>query len=132
MYLIFDAKRLNSIMQTFDPTKELITITPSAQVHFKQVVEEGTAHGIRLKLTGGGCAGFAYEWEMVEDTSSVRLDEFTIAFEGWSFYLDNMSKPYLVGSTVDKKTSIAGNMIEISSPLAESTCGCGESVTFNV
>tara|TARA_R110001606_G_scaffold375807_1_gene534213 strand:+ start:2767 stop:3165 length:399 start_codon:yes stop_codon:yes gene_type:complete len=132
MYLISDVKRLNSSMETFDPTKELITITPSAQVHFKQVVEEGIAHGIRLKLTGGGCAGYAYEWEMVKDTSEIRLDEFTLSFEGWSFYLDNMSKPYLVGSTVDKKTSIAGNMIEIESPLAESACGCGESVSFSI
>ena len=33
---------------------------------------------------------------------------------------------------VDKKTSIAGSIIEIESPLASSTCGCGESVTFDV
>ena len=119
-------------MQTFDPTKELITITPNAQIHFKQVVEDSDAHGIRLKLTGGGCAGFAYDWEMVDTNSQVRLDEFTLSFDGWDFYLDNMSKPYLIGSTVDKKTSIAGNMIEISSPLAASTCGCGESVQFDI
>ena len=119
-------------MQTFDPSKELITITESAQVHFKQVAEDTGAHGIRLKLTGGGCAGFAYEWEPVETTSDIRLDEFSINFEGWSFYLDTMSKPYLVCSTVDKKTSIAGSIIEIESPLASSTCGCGESVTFDV
>tara|TARA_B100000900_G_C20588850_1_gene720790 strand:+ start:724 stop:1083 length:360 start_codon:yes stop_codon:yes gene_type:complete len=119
-------------METFDPKKELITITPGAQVHFKRVAEDTGAHGIRLKLTGGGCAGFAYEWETVETMSDVRLDEFSINFDGWSFYLDTMSKPYLVGSIVDKKTSIAGSIIEIESPLASSTCGCGESVTFDV
>tara|TARA_B100000902_G_scaffold177235_1_gene170773 strand:- start:122 stop:481 length:360 start_codon:yes stop_codon:yes gene_type:complete len=119
-------------METFDPTKELITITPGAQEHFKQVAADTEAHGIRLKLTGGGCAGFAYEWETVKSMNDVRLDEFTLSFDGWNFYLDNLSKPYLVGSTVDKKTSIAGSMIEISSPLASSTCGCGESVTFSI
>ena len=120
-------------MQTYDPSKEkLITITQDAQKHFKEVTEESNIHGIRLKLTGGGCAGFSYEWERVDDSSSIRLDEFTIAFDTWSFYLDNLSKPYLVGSTVDKKTGIAGNMIVITSPLADSTCGCGESVTFNI
>ena len=132
MYLIFDAKRLNSSMETFDPTKELITITERAQVHFKQIAEETGAHGIRLKLTGGGCAGFAYEWETVETTSDIRLDEFSLNFDSWSFYLDTLSKPYLVGSIVDKKTSIAGSIIEIESPLASSTYGCGESVTFDV
>lgn len=119
-------------MQTYDPsTEELITITQGAQAHFKQVAEESNVHGIRLKLAGGGCAGFSYEWEMVND-ADVRLDEFSIAFDGWSFYLDTLSKPYLAGSTVDKSNSIAGNMITISSPLADSTCGCGESVTFNI
>jgi len=119
-------------MQTYDPSKEeLITVTEGAQAHFKQVAEESNVHGIRLKLAGGGCAGFSYEWEMVNN-ADVRLDEFSIAFDGWSFYLDTLSKPYLAGSTVDKSNSIAGNMITISSPLADSTCGCGESVTFNI
>ena len=128
MLLILDANWLNSSMQTYDPSKEeLITITQDAQEHFKEVTEDSNIHGIRLKLTGGGCAGFSYEWETVKDSSSIRLDEFTIAFDSWSFYLDNLSKPYLVGSTVDKKTGISGNMIVITSPLADSTCGCGES-----
>jgi Fe-S cluster assembly iron-binding protein IscA len=46
--------------------------------------------------------------------------------------MDEVSKKYLMGSVVDKKVDIAGEIIDISSPLAASSCGCGESVSFSV
>ena len=104
----------------------------SAKKHFSEVVNSAGAIGVRLGLEGGGCAGFAYNWELVKDYSEVKLNEFTLRFEDWQFWLEDVSKPYLVGSRIDKKVSIAGNQIEIDSPMAASTCGCGESVTFKI
>lgn len=119
-------------METFDPATQTIIFTDSAKNHFKDVVSSAGAIGVRLGLTGGGCAGFSYNWELINDYSEVRLNEFTIKFDSWQFWLDGASKPYLVGSKIDKKVSIAGNQIEIDSPLAASSCGCGESVTFKL
>jgi|TARA_B110000483_G_C18170270_1_gene533004 iron-sulfur cluster assembly accessory protein len=119
-------------IKTFNPVEDLITLTPSAQKHFKEVSGDSEALGIRLKLTGGGCAGYAYDWELVKDLGDVKLTEWSKQFEGFEFFLDDMSRPYLQGSIVDKISGIAGNMIDITSPLASSKCGCGESVTFEI
>ncbi len=113
-------------------TKELITFTESAQQHFYDIVRSENALGVRLSLTGGGCAGFSYKWELVQSPSEIEASEYSKSYDGWTFWLDKTSEMYLIGSTVDKKQSIAGSVIDIQSPLAASSCGCGESIGFKI
>ncbi len=113
-------------------TREAITFTDSAQQHFADVVKSENALGVRLSLSGGGCAGFSYKWELVKTPSEIDMTEYAKAYDGWMFWLDKTSEMYLIGSTVAKKQSIAGHSIEIISPLASSSCGCGESISFKL
>jgi iron-sulfur cluster assembly protein len=110
--------------------EKVITITPAAQEHFAQIVKDNNALGVRLRLQGGGCAGFSYEWDLVTDITEIKLQEYTEQFEEWQFWLDDVSQVFLEGSVIDKKRTIAGNYIDIYSPKAESSCGCGESISF--
>lgn len=110
----------------------VITITPAAQEHFAGIVSEAGALGVRLRLQGGGCAGFSYEWDLITDITQIKLQEYTEQFEGWQFWLDEVSQVFLEGSVIDKKRTIAGNYIDIHSPKAESSCGCGESISFSL
>lgn len=119
-------------IKTFDPNQDLITLTESAQQHFLAQTKDADALGIKLSLTGGGCAGFMYDWKLVKDISDINLTDYSKEYNGWTFYLDTMSKQYLAGSTVELITGIAGQHIEIKAPLADSACGCGESVTFSI
>lgn len=119
-------------VETFNPTTDLITITDSAQAHFLTQTEEADALGVKLRLTGGGCAGFMYEWLLINDISDINLTDYTRDYAGWTFWLDTLSKEYLAGSTVDLVKGVAGQYIEIKAPLADSACGCGESVTFSI
>jgi iron-sulfur cluster assembly accessory protein len=112
--------------------QEPITFTESAQEHFANAVKSENALGVRLSLAGGGCAGFSYKWELIQSPSQIDMTEYSKAFDGWVFWLDEVSAAYLQGSVVDKKSSIAGSFIDISSPLAASACGCGESISFKV
>lgn len=116
---------------TLTDTEEAVTFTPSAQQHFADVVRSENALGVRLTLTGGGCAGFSYKWELVQNPSEIDMTEYSHSYDGWVFWLDRTSEIYLVGSVVDKKQSLAGHSIEIMSPMASSSCGCGESINFN-
>ena len=109
-----------------------ITITEAAQAHFANVVKSENALGVRLSLSGGGCAGFSYKWDLIQNPSEIDMQEYAKPYDGWVFWLDKTSELYLMGSTVDKKTGIAGSFIDITSPLAASSCGCGESVNFNI
>lgn len=111
---------------------DLINFTESAKVHFKQITTDSNALGVRLSLTGGGCAGFSYKWDLVKTPSEIESSDYIKAFEGWTFWLDKTSEMYLIGSTVDKKVDISGSVIDIQSPLAASSCGCGESISFKV
>lgn len=119
-------------IKTFNPSQDFITLTESAQSHFLTQIEESGALGVKLRLTGGGCAGFMYDWQLVEDLSDINLTDYSKDFTGWTFWLDTMSKQYLAGSTIDLVTGVAGRHIEIKAPLADSSCGCGESVTFKI
>lgn len=118
--------------EIYNPKKDIINFTDSAQEHFKQVAASANALGVRLALTGGGCAGFSYKWELVKTPSEIDTSDYSKAYDGWTFWLDKTSEIYLIGSTVDKKVDIAGSVIDIQSPLASSSCGCGESISFSV
>jgi len=112
--------------------KELINFTDPAMDHFKKITHNANALGVRLSLAGGGCAGFSYKWELVNSPSEIEPSDYSKSYEGWTFWLDKTSEMYLIGSTVNKKEDIAGSVIEIQSPMAASSCGCGESISFKV
>ncbi len=131
MLLTYDAKWLNKSMDT-KMQEEIVNFTPTAQEHFAAVVKGANALGVRLSLSGGGCAGFSYHWELVKSPSEIDMTEYGHSYDGWTFWLDKTSELYLTGSVVDKKTDISGSVIDIWSPLAASSCGCGESVNFKV
>ncbi len=111
---------------------DLINFTDIARDHFKQITTDSGALGVRLSLAGGGCAGFSYKWELVNSPSEIEPSDYAKSYDGWTFWLDKTSELYLIGSTVDKKIDIAGSVIDIQSPLAASSCGCGESISFKV
>lgn len=115
---------------TYDPNK-LLHLTPEAEQHFSKVISEQNAIAVKLSLTGGGCAGFEYEWELLKE--DISDSDYIQPFGKNVFVLDEMAIPYLRGSTIDYRVmGIAGSEVIIDSPQATSTCGCGVSVTFEV
>ena len=112
--------------------KDVIYFTDIAKEHFNQICNSAGATGVRLSLAGGGCAGFSYKWDLINSADEVSSDDYSKVYDDWTFYLDKTSELYLLGSTVDKKVDITGSVIEIKSPLAASSCGCGESISFKV
>lgn len=112
--------------------KSLIEFTSLAKEHFLHTVTQSCALGVKLSLSGGGCAGFSYNWQLIMDPTEIDHRDSVEQFDGWAFWLDHASELYLINSVVDKKFGISGSMIEVKSPLALSNCGCGESVSFTV
>lgn len=87
-------------------------------------IEDMTQLGVRLYVMGGGCSGFEYgfSYEMKEQEGDLIVEN-----EGTKIYVDNISLPYLDGSTITCISSVAGDMLTIENPNAVSTCGCGHS-----
>ncbi len=100
-----------------------ITVDDSAVKRINELREQRGAQALKLRITveGGGCSGFQYILELTEDVKDKDL-----TFED-SIITDDISMPFLDGSTVKFKDDLIGSEFVIDNPNAQSGCGCGVS-----
>lgn len=82
-----------------------------------------SSYGLRLRVVGGGCSGFAYDlyFDQVMETDR------TFDSHGVKLVVDQMSLQYLAGTTVDYVEGLQGAGFKFQNPNVKSTCGCGSS-----
>jgi len=104
----------------------LIDLTPTAAekvVEIRAIEEIEDDMALRLRVVGGGCAGFSYDLFFDKPSSLDR----TYQLENCDIIVDEMSLMYLVGTTIDYVESLAGAGFKFDNPSVKSTCGCGSS-----
>lgn len=104
----------------------MITLTDSAAVKVKQLIEaEGdTSLALRVAVRPGGCSGFSYE--MFFDTD-LATDDLAAEYGGVRVVSDPSSAQLLDGATLDYKDGLTDAGFAINNPNASRTCGCGSS-----
>jgi iron-sulfur cluster assembly accessory protein len=104
----------------------MITLTQSAAVKVKQLLETDTRQGdaLRLRVTAGGCSGLGYE--LAFDGRAADSDE-EIEQRGVRLVVDAKSAAHLSDITLDYADGLNESGFKILNPSAKSTCGCGES-----
>jgi iron-sulfur cluster assembly protein/iron-sulfur cluster insertion protein len=104
----------------------MITLTDSAAVKVRQLIEsEGEENlALRVAVRPGGCSGFSYE--MFFDTD-IAADDLSSEFDGVKVVVDPSSAQLLTGAELDYKDSLEKSGFEINNPNAQKTCGCGSS-----
>lgn len=112
----------------FDPQgpESMLRITPIAAAKVNEIREaEGIESNmaLRLRVVGGGCAGFSYDLYFDEPAEVDR--QFEVA--GVKCVVDEMSLMYLVGTEVDYVEGLQGAGFKFQNPNVKSTCGCGSS-----
>lgn len=104
----------------------MVKITPVAATKINEIRDaegiEGNM-GLRLRVVGGGCAGFSYDLYFDEAAEVDR--QFNIA--GVNVVVDEMSLMYLVGVEIDYVEGLQGAGFKFNNPNVKSTCGCGSS-----
>lgn len=79
---------------------------------------------IRVKVVGGGCAGFQYDLYFEENI--LEIDEI-YEQDGVKMIVDPLSHQYIDGVTVDYTDNIMGSGFKFLNPNVTTTCGCGSS-----
>jgi iron-sulfur cluster assembly accessory protein len=105
-------------------TSEQLVLTDSAVERIKALlVKEGKPEaGLRLYISGGGCAGMSYGMS-IDD--SVSNDDAVVRSKGVKVIVDKLSLIYLRGSKIDYVENLQTSGFQIDNPNAASSCGCG-------
>lgn len=104
----------------------MISITTLAADKVKDIAKaEGLdGQGLRLRVIGGGCAGFQYD--LYFEDKPTELDE-TFESNGILLYIDPLSFQYLDGTEIDYIEGLHGSGFKFGNPNVTGTCGCGSS-----
>jgi len=109
-----------------DQDQPMLALTAKAaeKVREIQVAENiDVTYGLRLRVVGGGCSGFAYDLYFDQKMDTDR----TFDSNGVALVVDQMSLQYLAGTTVDYVEGLQGAGFKFLNPNVKSTCGCGSS-----
>jgi iron-sulfur cluster insertion protein len=103
-----------------------ISITDKAAQKVLEIAaeEDLAGQGLRLRVIGGGCAGFNYDLYF-EDTPTSMDEEFED--KGVKMFIDPLSFQYLDGTEIDFVEGLHGSGFKFNNPNVTSTCGCGQS-----
>ena len=105
-------------------TAEQLIITDAAVERIKSLLvkEQKPDAGLRLYISGGGCAGMSYGMS-IDD--SVAADDAIVRANGVKVIVDKLSLIYLRGSKIDYVENLQTSGFQIENPNAASSCGCG-------
>ena len=105
-----------------------VTLSPAAARRLHELAQtEGRALMLRVAVEGGGCSGFQYIFDLVDqaEPEDVRVER-----DGAAALVDDVSLPFLAGSEIDFVDELVGAQFQVRNPNAASSCGCG--VSFSI
>jgi iron-sulfur cluster assembly accessory protein len=86
---------------------------------------QGTA--LRVTVSGGGCSGFQYGFDLDGDRAD---DDLIVERNGAVVLIDSVSLPYVGGSEIDFVDDLIGQSFQVKNPNATASCGCGTSFSI--
>jgi iron-sulfur cluster assembly protein len=106
-----------------------INLSEAAAKEIKKIIVDQSMPSektsLRVGVKGGGCSGFSYTLDLVEDPAAETDTE--LESNGVKILCDEKSLLYLDGVEIDFKDEVMGRGFVFKNPNATSTCGCGSS-----
>ncbi|TKT76760.1 iron-sulfur cluster insertion protein ErpA [Aquamicrobium sp. LC103] len=93
----------------------------------KIVAAEPGKSALRVSVEGGGCSGFSYKFDLVDQPND---DDIVIEKDGARVFIDDLSLVYMGGSVIDFVDDLMGQSFQIRNPNAVASCGCGTSFSI--
>jgi iron-sulfur cluster assembly accessory protein len=102
-----------------------ISLTERAARRIREIMAgEPSGSMLRVSVNGGGCSGFQYAFDVER---ARQADDIVIEKDGATVLVDQVSLPFLDGSTIDFVDDLIGQSFKIDNPHATASCGCGTS-----
>jgi iron-sulfur cluster assembly accessory protein len=109
-------------------TASPVTLAPAAARRLNAISKaEGRPVMLRVAVEGGGCSGFQYRFDLVEDAEP---DDLKVECDGAAALIDEVSLDLIRGSVIDFADELAAAEFRVRNPNAKSSCGCG--VSFSI
>ena len=108
-----------------------ITLSNSAIERILEVKKKQNNNNkfLRIAVSGGGCSGFKYNFEMDDkkDSSDLKIYEQNSEILAIT---DEASLQFLNGCVVDFIKELGASYFKVVNPNASTTCGCGTSFSI--
>ncbi|NLA66453.1 MAG: iron-sulfur cluster insertion protein ErpA [Leucobacter sp.] len=103
-----------------------VALTDAARDKVHQLLTQEGRDDLKLRIAvqPGGCSGLIYQ--LFFDERSLDGDAI-VDFDGVQVVVDQMSVPYLSGSTIGFEDTIEKQGFTIDNPNAQGSCACGDS-----
>ena len=103
-------------------------VSASAAAQISKILEsESGGKMLRVSVSGGGCSGFQYGFDLVND---VQDDDLIVERDGVKVLVDSISIEYMDGSVLDYVDDLIGASFQVKNPNATAECGCGTSFSI--
>ena len=109
------------------PGKSPVTITPSAERQIARLMAAKSAHGLRIGLKKGGCAGMEYTMELAD---AARPGDEVVEQGEARVMIAPTAQMFIFGTEIDYESGLLESGFKFRNPNVTDSCGCGESVSF--
>ena len=82
---------------------------------------------LRIGVSGGGCSGFQYTFDIASDRAA---DDLALEGAGALVLIDPVSIEYMKGCRIDFVDDLMGQSFRVDNPNAVASCGCGTSFSI--
>ena len=104
----------------------MITLTDLAIHRIRELKQKFASQILRVRVVGGGCKGFSYQYALVDGPSDsdlvVHQDDVVVLIEA-------RSAEYVKGAQLSYEGTLGMNSFVMRNPNSKSSCGCGKSFT---
>lgn len=112
---------------TIDPSMAggltMTSVAAEKVIEIRDAEDIEDSYSLRVKVIGGGCAGFQYDLFFDEYAEGDNVFE----LHGVKLVCDQMSFMYLMGTEIDYVEGLQGAGFKFGNPNTTGSCGCGSS-----
>ncbi len=113
-------------MDTIETSRVTLSANAAKRIN-KILAREASGTALRISVSGGGCSGFQYGFDL--DVTRAP-DDLIIERDGAVVLIDSVSLPYMDGSEIDFVDDLIGQSFQVRNPHATASCGCGTSFSL--